>query len=123
MVTFGKVFLKMSENLIPFKKHVFVCHGESCARNGSAAIKAKFVEELKSRGLLRKKTLKGDFMCTDCSSVGFCEIGPAVLVYPDGVWYAHVQPADVVEIIEAHLLRGQPVERLVQNHVPSTDTR
>jgi (2Fe-2S) ferredoxin len=111
----------MSENLIPFKKHVFVCNGESCTRNGSAAVKARFVEELRARGLQRKRAIKGDFMCTDCSSVGFCDIGPAVLVYPDGVWYAHVQPSDVPEIIESHLIGGRPVERLVANHVPSSE--
>ena len=112
----------MSENLIPFKKHVFVCNGESCARNGAAAVKAKFVDELKARGLLRKRTLEGDFMCTDCSSVGFCDIGPAVLVYPDGVWYAQVQAADVPEIIDSHLVGGQPVERLVKNRIPSQES-
>ena len=113
----------MSGNLIPFKKHVFVCNGEACTRNGSAAVKARFVEELKARGLLRKKAIKGDFMCTDCSSVGFCDIGPAVLVYPDGIWYAHVQPEDVHEIIESHLIGGRPVERLIQNRVPSDESQ
>ena len=111
----------MAENLIPFKKHVFVCQGEACTRNGSAAVKARLVEELQARGLLRKRSLKGDFMCTDCSSVGFCEIGPAVLVYPDGVWYAHVQPEDVPEIIESHLVGGRPVERLIKNRIPSVE--
>lgn len=112
----------MTENLIPFKKHIFVCNGESCLRNGSPEVKARLVEELKQRGLLRKRALKGDFMCTDCSSVGFCDIGPAVLVYPDGIWYAGVHPEDVPEIIESHLLGGQPVERLVKNRVPSTES-
>jgi len=111
----------MAENLIPFKKHVFVCNGESCTKNGSAAVKARFLEELRARGLQRKRAMKGDFMCTDCSSVGFCDIGPAVLVYPDGVWYAHVKPSDVPEIIESHLIGGRPVERLVANHVPSSE--
>jgi (2Fe-2S) ferredoxin len=109
----------MSENLIPFQKHVFVCNGESCTRNGSAAVKERFVEELTKRGVLRKRKIEGDYMCTDCSSVGFCDIGPAVLVYPDGVWYAHVQPGDVAEIIESHLIGGKPVERLVKNRIPS----
>lgn len=112
----------MTENLIPFKKHIFVCNGEACTRNGSAAVKTRFVDELKNRGLLRKRTLKGDFMCTDCSSVGFCEIGPAVLVYPDGIWYAGVQPEDVNEIIESHLLAGKPVQRLIKNRVPSSES-
>jgi (2Fe-2S) ferredoxin len=111
----------MSENLIPFKKHIFVCNGEACSRHGSAEVKAKFMEELKTRGLLRKRAIKGDFMCTDCSSVGFCDLGPAVLVYPDGVWYAHVKPEDVSEIIDSHLLGGKPVERLVKNRVPSEE--
>jgi (2Fe-2S) ferredoxin len=110
----------MATDLIPFTKHVFVCQGEACTRNGSAAVKEAFVDELKRRGLLRKRNLKGDFMCSDCSSVGFCEIGPAVLVYPDGIWYAHVKPEDVREIIESHLIGGQVVERLVKNHVPSS---
>lgn len=109
----------MGENLIPFKKHVFVCTGEACTRNGSAAVKARMAGELKNRGLLRKKNVPGDFMCTECSSVGFCDIGPAVLVYPDGVWYAHVKPEDVPEIIDSHLLGGVAVERLVRNRVPS----
>ena len=120
MVSFRKRIF-MAENLIPFKKHVFVCNGESCARNGAAAVKDRFVEELKRRGLLRKRAVKGDFMCTDCSSVGFCDIGPAVLIYPDGIWYAHVQPSDVPEIIESHLCRGLPVARLVQNRIPSDE--
>jgi hypothetical protein len=35
-----------------------------------------------------------------------------VVVYPDGVWYAAVTPADAGEIVECHLFRGQPLERL-----------
>jgi hypothetical protein len=35
-----------------------------------------------------------------------------MVVYPDGIWYAAVTPADVPEILESHLLGGQPVERL-----------
>jgi len=35
-----------------------------------------------------------------------------VVVYPEGVWYGGVTPADVPEIVERHLVGGQPVERL-----------
>jgi (2Fe-2S) ferredoxin len=41
-----------------------------------------------------------------------CEFGPAVVVYPEGVWYGRVTPEDVDEIIERHILGGEPVERL-----------
>lgn len=107
------------EVLIPFKKHVFVCNGVSCTANGSALVKDRFVTELRARGQMRKKKIEGDFMCTDCSSVGFCEIGPAVLVYPDGIWYAGVQPDDVPTIIDEHLNHGRPVSRLIKNRVPA----
>ena len=35
-----------------------------------------------------------------------------VVVYPDGVWYGHVTAPDVAEIVERHLVGGEPVERL-----------
>ena len=41
-----------------------------------------------------------------------CEHGPTVVVYPDAVWYGGVTEADVAEIVERHLVGGEPVERL-----------
>jgi len=101
----------------PIKHHVFVCNGKSCSAVGSAEVKAEFERILESKGTRQGKESKGrnpngEIVLTDCSSVGFCTIGPAVLVYPDGVWYAQVQPNDVSEIIEEHLEKGNVVERL-----------
>ncbi|HKQ53554.1 MAG TPA: hypothetical protein VJT74_14355, partial [Pyrinomonadaceae bacterium] len=83
----------------------------------SAEVKAAFDRELTERGLLfgkekKGKNPKGSIILTDCSSVGFCAVGAAVIVYPDGIWYAQVRAADVPEIIEEHLLNGRVVERL-----------
>ena len=36
-----------------------------------------------------------------------------MVVYPEAVWYGHVSPADVDEIIESHIVGGRPVERLI----------
>lgn len=41
-----------------------------------------------------------------------CEHGPNVVIYPEAVWYGHVTPADVDEILDSHILNGRPVERL-----------
>ena len=41
-----------------------------------------------------------------------CGNGPMVVVYPEGVWYAAVSPSDAPEIVERHLVHGEPVERL-----------
>ncbi|HEY0379088.1 MAG TPA: (2Fe-2S) ferredoxin domain-containing protein [Pyrinomonadaceae bacterium] len=101
----------------PIRHHVFVCNGTSCSAVGSAEVKAAFERELTARGLLfgkekKGKNPKGRIILTDCSSVGFCAVGAAVIVYPDGIWYAQVRASDVPEIIEEHLLNGRVVERL-----------
>ena len=108
----------------PIRHHVFVCSGKSCSANDSAEVKAAFERELTARGLLmgrkeKGKNPQGSIVLTDCASVGFCAIGAAVLVYPDGVWYAQVRAVDVPEIIESHLLNGRVVARLALMKVPA----
>ena len=59
---------------------------------------------------------------TECSSVGFCAIGAAVMVYPDGIWYAQVSSSDVPEIVEEHIVNGRTVDRLALLKVPAQGT-
>lgn len=102
----------------PLQRQVFVCTSKSCAANGSEAVLEAFKAQLIEAGLLyTKRNPDGEVQCLHCGSVGFCAIGPAVLVYPDGVWYAHVTVADVPEIIESHLRGGVPVARLVRKQI------
>ena len=108
----------------PIRHHVFVCTGKSCSARDSAEVKEAFERELKARGILfgkeaKGKNPKGTVIVTECASVGFCAIGAAVMVYPDGVWYAQVRASDVPEIIEEHLLNGRRVERLTLINVPA----
>jgi (2Fe-2S) ferredoxin len=109
----------------PIRFHVFVCTGKSCSAVESAAVKEAFEQELKARGILfgkeaKGKNPRGSVVLTECASVGFCAIGAAVMVYPDGVWYAQVRASDVPEIIEEHLLNGRIVERLALLKVPAS---
>src|SRR2546423_3955531 len=111
----------------PIRHHVFVCTGKSCSSRDSAEVLQAFESELKERGLLfgreaKGKNPRGSIVVTECASVGFCSIGPAVMVYPDGVWYAQVRAADVSEIIDEHLLNNRVVARLALLKVP-TDGR
>lgn len=101
----------------PIKRHVFVCNGKSCSAVGSSEVKSEFERILEEKGLRQGKKSKGrnpmgEVVLTDCGSVGFCSLGVAVLVYPEGIWYGQVTAADVPEIIENHLEKGQVVERL-----------
>jgi (2Fe-2S) ferredoxin len=46
-------------------------------------------------------------------------VGAAVMVYPDGIWYAQVRASDVQEIVESHLVGGRVVERLALLKLPA----
>ncbi len=42
-----------------------------------------------------------------------CELGPAMVIYPEGVWYSYSTQTDVDEILERHILKGERVSRLL----------
>jgi len=112
----------------PIRHHVFVCTGKSCSARDSAEVRDVFERELKARGILfgreaKGKNPKGSVVLTECASVGFCAIGAAVMIYPDGVWYAQVRATDVPEIIEEHLLNGRVVERLALLKLPADGSK
>jgi (2Fe-2S) ferredoxin/predicted O-methyltransferase YrrM len=99
----------------PFRFHLFVCTQQKpegvacCAASGSLAVRDALDREIHSRGL------DNDVQLTTCGCMGLCEEGPVMAVYPAGVWYRKVQPADVAEIVGTHLRDGKPVERLIWN--------
>ncbi|MDE0309500.1 MAG: 2Fe-2S iron-sulfur cluster-binding protein [Acidiferrobacterales bacterium] len=42
-----------------------------------------------------------------------CELGPTMVIYPDGVWYHYESESDIDEILDSHIVHGQPVSRLM----------
>jgi (2Fe-2S) ferredoxin/predicted O-methyltransferase YrrM len=96
----------------PFRYHVYVCDQQKpegvpcCSVRGSAKTIDILRKEIASRGLLE------EVQVTVCGSLGLCERGPNMVVYPEGVWYSGVTPGDVAEIVEKHFRQGQVVERL-----------
>ena len=106
------------------QRHVFVCTGKSCLGNDGLEVKNAFERELKARELQFGKASKGrnpngSVVLTECGSVGLCAVGTAVMVYPEGVWYAQVRADDVPEIVEEHIVNGRVVERLALLRVPA----
>lgn len=95
-------------------RRVFVCtqtrppqHPRgSCAGKGSTALLQAFWAELQKRQAYEQVAI------TYSGCLGPCDQGANVLVYPEGILYSGVTPADVEEIFSSHLEGGVPVERL-----------
>ncbi|MCF8119001.1 MAG: NADH-quinone oxidoreductase subunit NuoF [Deltaproteobacteria bacterium] len=87
------------------KKTIIVCQGTGCVSSGSIPTYHALEQEIRNAGLTQVK-----MKLTGCH--GFCQRGPIVIVEPDGIFYAEVQEKDCDEIVSAHLVNGQPVERL-----------
>lgn len=67
------------------------------------------------KGEVAKKNLRGTVRVTPCNCLGYCGIGPTMVIYPAGIWYKGVSVDDVDEILEKHIVDGKPVERLLHN--------
>ncbi len=86
---------------------VLVCAGTGCHSSRSDDIYDAFFTELKALGILDEVKI----IRTGC--FGLCQKGPIVAVYPDRIYYAHVSPEDVKEIVNEHIYKGRVVPRLV----------
>ncbi len=89
------------------RSHVLLCGGTGCTSSGSGKIQAALEEQLKAKGLDEEVKI----VVTGC--FGLCAVGPIMIVYPEGTFYSMVTPEDVPEIVEEHLLKGRPVQRLI----------
>jgi NADH:ubiquinone oxidoreductase subunit F (NADH-binding)/(2Fe-2S) ferredoxin len=90
-----------------YRAHILVDTGTPAVLKGANAVRCALVSEIKRKGL--DKEIK----VVETGALGLPGAVPAIVVYPEGVTYAHVTVEDVPEIVEEHLLKGRQVERLV----------
>ena len=93
---------------LPYSRHVLICVGPRCGgERGSARIRQEFRREFV------RQSVPASVRDTECLCFGLCTYGPNVIIYPEGVVYSGVKPQDVADIVRSHVLRGNPVERLM----------
>ena len=93
-----------------YRAHVFVCCNRrpeghprgSCADKGSEQIRNYLKARGKEEGILSLRVNAAG--CLDR-----CELGPCVVIYPEGVWYHSCRPAVLERIIQEHLIAGRIV--------------
>jgi len=102
------------------KRHVFVCMNERPEGHPRGCCKGKQAEEVLQalKSAAAKKGLRSEVRIQKSGCLDVCEQGPAAVIYPEGVWYGEIKPEDAEEIVESHLVKGQPVTRLV---IPGRD--
>ena len=98
-----------------YRSHVLVCGGTGCHSNHSADIIKEFHAQIEAQGLEK------DVQVVQTGCFGLCAVGPVVIVYPEGAFYAKVKVEDVQEIVSEHLAKGRIVERLLHKEEEETE--
>jgi (2Fe-2S) ferredoxin len=97
-----------------YRAHVFCCTNERpeghrrgcCKRRGSEPLRDYLKARAKELGL-------EDVRINSSGCLDRCELGPTMVIYPEGVWYHYRTREDVDEILRTHVAGGSRVTRLM----------
>lgn len=97
-----------------YETHVFCCmnqrppgHPRSCcADRGSVELREYMKARAKQMGLKNIRVNQSGCMER-------CELGPSMVIYPEGIWYTYSSKEDIDEILDRHIVNGELVERLI----------
>jgi len=82
---------------------VLICGGGACISSHSHEFKKKLLEEIEKSGLSEEINV------VETGCMGPCELGPVMVVYPDGSFYIKLKDEDAATIVQEHFLKGRPV--------------
>lgn len=95
----------------PYTRHIFICTGRYCDPTGQARqLYRTLMVLLDDLGNYTnpRRVKRGETPC-----LGVCIGGPLLVVYPDGIWYHHVDEALLKRIVDEHLRQNKPVEERI----------
>jgi NADH:ubiquinone oxidoreductase subunit F (NADH-binding)/(2Fe-2S) ferredoxin len=90
-----------------FQHYVLVCGGTGCESNKADGIYQALKRECEEHQLSNSVQV----VKTGC--FGFCAQGPIVKILPEESFYVEVTPGDAKELVEEHIVKGRPVQRLL----------
>ena len=90
---------KLSKNT-GYRNQILVCGGTGCTSTGRKKVLKALDESLKKYGLEK------DVLVVRTGCFGLCSLGPIMIVYPEGYFYAQTNPEGVKRIVKEHLRDG-----------------
>ena len=104
----------VSDPPVYYRCHVFCCVNERPPGHPRGCCKEKGSERLRNYMKARAKELGlGDVRINNSGCLDRCELGPTMVIYPEGVWYTYRTIGDVDEILQTHVIGGGRVARLM----------
>jgi len=89
-----------------YRANALVCGGTGCVASGATKTFEVMKAEIARRGLENEVRV----ILTGCR--GFCEMGPVMIIYPEGIFYCRVQEGDIPHLVEETFVKGRVVEAL-----------
>ena len=97
-----------------YSRHVFCCTNVRPAGHPRGCCAGKGAEKLRNYMKARAKELGLEGVRINAAGcLDRCELGPTMVIYPEGVWYHYQTTEDLDEILETHVVKGGRVERLM----------
>ena len=98
-----------------YRKQVLVCGGTGCQSSGSKKVLAALEDELKQQGI------ENEILVVRTGCFGLCSLGPIMIVYPEGVFYAQATPEGVRRVVKEHLKEGNICKDLLYKETVHED--
>lgn len=97
-----------------YRCHVFCCMNERPPGHERGCCKEKGAVRLRNYLKARAKELGLEAVRVNQSGcLDRCELGPVMVIYPEGVWYHYRSIEDAEEILQSHIVQGGRVDRLM----------
>lgn len=103
-----------------YTKHLFICTNQKglgkqcCAKVDSEAYFNYLKAQLKAQKLHGPSKIR----VSKSGCLGRCDLGPCIIIYPEGIWYTYTSFGDIDEIIQRALINNEVIDRLRIKQTP-----